>query len=36
MATNKKLSNKEKGFDSFIHGMISLINKDFKVAVIEN
>ena len=33
---NKKLNNKEKGFDSFIQGMISLINKDFKSAVIEN
>ena len=33
---NKFIKNKEKGYDSFTKGMISLANKDFKSVLIEN
>ena len=34
--SNNKIKNKEKGYDAFMNGMIAIVNKDFKKAVIEN
>ena len=33
---NKKIKTKEKGYDSFVKGMVALANKDFKTAIQES
>ena len=33
---NKFLKNKNKGYDSFVNGMIALANKDYKKAIVES
>ena len=32
----KKLQNKEKGYNAFVSGMIALVNKDYKRAILES